>query len=232
MAILEQLSDQWFLIREKKHLQVWHRVVAIYSFVFLVWGFFRLLSPLPVWIEEVFIKALVFGLPVFIVVFKIEKKNLESLGIGMKNFFESVYLGLSLGTFFWFFGQLSNFIRHRGVLSIKEIQPTSAEFGGFLLLALITAWWEELFFMGFVLRRLAGLVKEEWKVALTTSVMFCLIYIPGIVVKGVVWWQMLLQVLLLFSLGLGNSILMLRTKNLIAPILSHALWGAMIYMLI
>lgn len=232
MAILERLNNQWFLIREKKHLQVWHRVIGLYTFVLIVWGFFRLLSPLPVWIEEVFVKALVLGLPVFYVTIKKEKKDLSSLGIGTKNFFESVYLGLSLGAFFWFFGQLSNFIRNKGALTFKEIQPTSPEFGGFLLLALITAWWEELLFMGFILNRLLKVISEEWKAVIITSAMFCLMYIPNMIVKGVFIWQMLLQIILLFSLGLGNSILMLRTKNLIAPILSHALWGAMIYVLI
>jgi membrane protease YdiL (CAAX protease family) len=232
LAILERLSNQWFLIKEKKHLQVWHRVIGIYTFALVVWGFFRLLSPLPIWIEEVFVKAVVFGLPVFLVVLNKEKKDLTSLGISTKNFFESVYLGLSLGAFFWFFGQLSNFIRHKGVLTLREIQPTSPEFGGFLLLALITAWWEELLFMGYILNRLLKVISAEWKVALITSTMFSLVYIPNMIVKGVSIWQMLLQIILLFSLGLGNSILMLRTKNLIAPILSHALWGAMIYMLV
>jgi len=232
LAILERLSNQWFLIKEKKHLQVWHRVIGLYVLALILWGFFRLLSPLPIWIEEVFVKALVLGLPVFYVTLKKEKSDLSSLGIGTKNFFESVYLGLSLGAFFWFFGQISNFIRNKGALTFKEIQPTSSDFGGFLLLALITAWWEELLFMGFILNRLTKVVSEEWKAVMVTSMMFCLMYIPNMIVKGVSIWQMLLQVILLFSLGLGNSILMLRTKNLIAPILSHALWGAMIYVFI
>jgi membrane protease YdiL (CAAX protease family) len=232
LAILEQLRNNWYLIREKKNLTVWHQVIGFYVFLLLIWSMYRFISPLPVWIEEVFVKGLIFGLPVFVIIFWKEKKDLTSLGIGMHNFFESVYLGLALGVFFWFFGQIANFLRYQGLLSLREIQPTSPEFGAFLLLALITAWWEELVFMGYILQRLAKVIKNEWKVALVTASMFCVVYMPAMIVARISISQMILRLMLIFSLGLGNSILMFRTKNLMAPILAHALWGTMLYMLV
>lgn len=232
MAILEWFNDRLILVRERKHLQVWHRVIGFYVFLLFAWGFYRFLSPLPVWVEEVFLKGLVFGVPVFWLVLKKEKGSLASLGIGAKNLFESVYLGLALGVFFWFFGQLANFLRYRGVLSIHEIQPTSPEFGAFLLLALVTAWWEELVFMGYILQRIAKVVSNEWRAALITSGMFCLMYVPAVLLRGGGVAQLVLQMILMFMVGLGNSILMLRTRNLAAPILAHALWGAAVYLLV
>ena len=231
MAILEQLRNRWFLVKEHKHLEVLHRVIGFWVYLVLVWGVYRFLSPLPVWIEEIFLKAIIFGLPVFYLVLKKEKSNLQSLGISAKNLFESVYLGLALGVFFYFVGQVSNFLRYRGVLTVQDWQVTSAELGGFLLLALVTAWWEELVFMGYILQRMSSVMRHEWKAALATAVMFSLLYVPSLLIRGVTGWQFLLQMVLLFSLGLGNGILMLRTRNLAAPILAHTLWGAMVYML-
>lgn len=232
MAILEQLRNNYWKFRERKHLQVWHRVVGFYTYLLLAWGIYRLLSPLPVWVEETFVKGIVFGLPVFWLVFQREKVGFSSLGIGMKNFYSSVVLGISLGVLFWVVGQASNWLRYRELLSFAEIQPTSMEFGSFLLLAFFTAWWEELVFAGYILQRLVAVVKNELTAVVVTALMFGGLYIPALLVKGTPFGQMALQLLLLIALSFGNSILMLRTKNLIAPIMAHALWGVTVYLLV
>jgi membrane protease YdiL (CAAX protease family) len=198
----------------------------------MVWGAYRLLSPLPVWIEEIFVKGIVFGLPVFWLVFVKEKEDFASLGIGMKNFYRSVALGLGLGVLFWTIGQLSNWLRFRELLSFHEVLPVPIEFGSFLLLAFFTAWWEELVFSGFILQRLVGVVKNELTAVGVTACMFGGLYVPALLARGTTLNQMFLQLLLLMALSFGNSILMLRTKNLIAPIMAHALWGVTIYLLV
>jgi len=232
LVILERLRRNYWQYRERKHILAWRRVVGLYVFLLMVWGVYRFLSPLPVWVEETLLKGLVFGGPVWWLTFKVEKLGFASLGISTKRLFEAAYLGFSLGAFFWIFGQLANILRFQGILTIRDIQPTSAEFGGFLLLALVTAWWEELVFMGYLLPRLTLLLNQEWKAALLTSSLFALLYVPAILVRGSSVAQLIIQLLLLMALGLGNSILMLRTRNLAAPILTHALWGVTMYLLV
>lgn len=232
MAILEQLRENYLKVRERQHLRVWHRVVGFYVYLLIVWGFYRLLSPLPVWIEEAFIKGIVFGLPIFWMVFRREKRDFSSLGIGMTNFYKSVALGLGLGILFLIFGQISNFLRFGDLLTFTQIQPSSGELGSFLFLAFMTAWWEELVFAGFILQRLAETLKDEWRASLITAFLFSLLYVPAMISRGTQPSQVALQLVLLFSLGLGNSILMLRTRNLIAPIMSHALWGVTVYLMV
>lgn len=232
MAILERLHKQFIWLLERRHLQVWHRVLGFYTYLLILWGFYRVLSPFPVWVEEVVLKGLVFGLPVFWLVFHREKEDFSSLGITMKNFYQAVCMGLSLGILFWGIGQLAVYLRSGELSAFTRIQPTSGEFGAFLLLALVTAWWEELVFTGYILGRLARITQSEFSGAVMTAMMFGGLYLPALLLRGNTLSQTLLQLFLLLLLGFSNSVLMLRTGNLIAPILSHAFWGVTVYLLI
>jgi membrane protease YdiL (CAAX protease family) len=232
LAILERLRRSFWQIAWHRRLVAWRRVAVVYLFGLIVWGGYRWLSPLPVWIEEIFLKGLVFGLPVFWMVFGREKQGFASLGMTTKRLFEAVYLGLSLGAFFWVFGQVVNWFRYQGGVTLGEIWPTSAEFGALLLLAMVTAWWEELLFMGYLLPRLVKLMAAEGRAVWLTAGLFTLINVPAIWGRGAGLAQAGLQVGLLCTLGLGNGVLMLRTKNLAAPILTHALWGVTMYLLV
>jgi len=224
-----KLLDRWYFIRAKKKLAIWHRSLGLYAFVFILWGLYRLLFRFPVWIEETFFKAIVFGLPVFVVLYKTKKKPWSFLGMTTKNLFEAVYLGLGLGLLLGFVGQLGNFIRHQGSLVYSDFGLTASNIGAFLILALITAFWEELLFMGYILNHLVITLKSEWQTALITSGLFSMVHLPALVVSQLPTAQIILQLILLITLGIGNSILMLRTKNLAAPILAHALWGTTIF---
>jgi membrane protease YdiL (CAAX protease family) len=230
LGLLAKTLDRFYLVKEHKRLEAWHRIVGVYTFIFISWGIYRLLFRFPVWLEEAGFKALVFGIPVFYMVLTREKQKLDSLGITITNLFESVYLGLGLGILLGFFGQVGNFLKNSGSLELSSFGLSLENIGAFLVLAFITAWWEELFFMGYLLTRLLTLVKSEWKAAIITSVLFALIHIPARLVDQTPISQLLLQLILLFSLGVGNSILMIRTRNLAAPIMAHALWGVTVFM--
>jgi membrane protease YdiL (CAAX protease family) len=61
--------------------------------------------------------------------------------------------------------------------------------------------------------------------------LFSLIHLPALVlVQEMGAAQLLLSQILLFSLAMGNGILMLRVKNLIAPIMAHSLWGVTVFL--
>jgi membrane protease YdiL (CAAX protease family) len=73
-------------------------------------------------------------------------------------------------------------------------------------------------------------VKQEQRLILIVGGMFSFLHVPALVVQQLGRGQMILSLLLLLSLGMGNAILMLRTKQLMAPVMAHVLWGATIYL--
>ena len=222
------LKDRLFLIKEKKHLVVWREMAWFYVLLIMLWGIYRLFFRFPILIEEVFFKALVFGLPVWWLARR-NKWSLKSIGISGDGFFQSVYLGLGLGVILGFLGQLGNVIRH-GTLVFEDFGLTSEMMGGFIILSLVTAFWEELVFMGYFLKRMSGVIANEQHRVIIIGLLFSFLHVPALWIQGMPMLQIVISLLLLTLLGMGNAILMLRQKNLIAPIMSHALWGVAVFL--
>ena len=95
-----------------------------------------------------------------------------------------------------------------------------------MVLALATALTEQVLFMGYLLPRFQREWKNEWLSTTVVATLFAVLHLPVLVFyyrlgAAAVFGQFLLS----FILAFGNSVLMLRLKNIAAPILSHALWG-------
>ena len=215
---------------EKKQRSVWVEIVSVYAFIFLVWGIYRWLFQMPVWFEEVVLKGLVFGIPVYIAAIRVAKWKWEDLGLTGDNLWESVNLGLALGVVLGLFGQIGNFIRHGG-LQFSTFNFDAGALGAFLILALVTAFWEELLFSGYILQRLERVVRTEWSQLIITASLFVVLHIPSLfLIQRMSISDMVMAVVLLFLLELGSGILMLRYRNLAAPILAHAMWGVTVFL--
>ena len=137
--------------------------------------------------------------------------------------FAALAFGLSLGVFYLFVGRMGQLFKF----------GTSAPYGNtpdnpllVVILSLATAFSEELVFVGYLLPRFHHLWKDEWKSAMVVASLFALIHVPILLFSYRFPVSLIVaQFLLTFVLGFGNSVLMLRLNNLVAPILSHALWG-------
>ena len=226
--LVNHLRDRISIFRHKREYTRLHDLFRFYILLLIIWGFYRTLFRFPDWIEELILKPLIFVVPV-IVKIKAEGKNwkerLEGVGITWKNLFAALAFGLSLGVFYLFVGRMGEFFRFGGTVG----NPYGSPLGNPLLiivLAFATAFSEELVFMGYLLPRLQKEWKDEWKSTTAVAVMFAVIHMP-ILIFGFRFPISLIvgQFLLIFILGFGNSILMLRLKNVAAPVLSHALWG-------
>lgn len=224
----EEVREKIFLMKHKKEITDLHRVMWVYTGIFLVWGLYRLVLRLPVWFEETVLKMMVFGWPVFWVVLHREKKRLEDLGMTTKGLLIAIYLGVFLGGGMGVLGRLAMFIRTGGIRFNPD--ATSAEFGNLLLLGLATAFWEELVFMGYMLPRVVKDLKNEWAGVIMVAVMFALLHVPILLVEKTDPGQILVRFFLLMSLAVANGILYLRFKNLAAPVFAHVLWGSVIYL--
>jgi len=161
---------------------------------------------------------------------KKEKKDLSSIGLSGKHFFANIYLGLSLGVIFALFAVLTNYWKYSG-LSFADFGLDGFALLRLMLLSLATAFSEETLFRGYILTRLFQVWKSAWKAGLVSALLFSFIHLP---VAFFVWdyplTLLLLQAVLTFLLGLGNSFLLFKTGTVVAPIVNHTLWGLTVFL--
>lgn len=205
-------------------------VLGVFAGIFIVWGLYRLLFRLPVFYEEVILKAVVFGGPVGWLAKTKLKWQWHDLGISAKRLFPSVYMGLFLGILMGLLGQVGNLVRY-GKLNFFSGGLGADEVGQFVILSLVTAFWEQLLFSGYILRRWYQSFHNEWLALWWTAVLFVILHLPALViVQLMAGGQLVLALFLLLTMQLGCGILRLRFGNLAAPMLVQALWGITIYL--
>ena len=194
----------------------------LFTFLLIVWGFYRLIFQLPTWLEELVIKPAVWLIPVYFLV-KREKANYQSIGITLKNLFPAVYLSLILGSVFAIEGVIVHFIKY-GSLNFKANLGTE----GMLLslgLSLGTAISEEIAFRGYIFTRLWQVFQNEWLANLITSIGWTIIHIPiTIFINKLSVIDAIIYLFLTFIFGIGSSFIFARTKNISSSILLHVLW--------
>ena len=211
-----------FLHREKlssKH------VFALFSFIFIFWAFYRYLPEPPVWVSELILKPLVWLLPTYWLVRKIEKQPLNSIGITKKNLLPAFYWGIGLGLVFILEGLLTNILAFRGI-QLKAAEFNLLNFLVAMVLSLATAVSEEIVFRGYIFNRFRQIWQKEWGANFLTSLLFVLIYLPvGIFVLGYTPWLMLVYLIFVFIFSLASGFVFGRTDNVLASILLHLFWS-------
>lgn len=200
------------------------RVVSLYVFILLVWGFYRFLFRFPEEIEETFFKPLIWLTPTLFLVWK-EKRGLSSLGWTTKNLFKSLYLGLFFGVVFALEGLLAHALKYHGLSFIRLEFPPRLFLWSFSL-SLLTAISEETVFRGFFFNRLWEVLGSEWPANFASSLAWSLVHLPiTIFVFHLEPAQVLAFLILNFVFGAGSAFVFARTKNLIACVLIHVFWG-------
>ena len=206
----------------KKEVAIKHSTILA-AYLLIVWGFYRVLFKLPEEIEELFIKPLIWLIPVYIFL-KREKLGLSSLGITEKNLFPAIYFALGLGAVFAMEAVIINIVKYGGVNFTANLGsgPLFAALG----ISLMTAISEELAFRGYLFNRVWHALGDEWRANLLTSFVWALVHVPIVIF----WWELdlmgTLSYLFLTSLfGIGSAFVFARTKNVASSILLHVLWS-------
>ena len=91
----------------------------LFTFIFVVWGLYRLIFRLPENVEEIVLKPLIWLVPTFYLVFKKEKRGMESLGYTNKNLKKSIGKGLIFSLFFLVVGISLNYLKN-GFFSFQK----------------------------------------------------------------------------------------------------------------
>lgn len=194
----------------------------LFTYLFLVWGCYRLIIKLPDEVEEVIIKPALWIIPV-LYLRKIEKAKLESIGITMKNLFPSIYMSLILGSIFVVVALVTNLFKY-GQFNFGANLGSTSIFPS-LGLSFMTAISEEIVFRGYIFTRLLQALGEEWKANFVTTIAWTLIHVPIVIfVNKLDPVSAIIYLLLTFIFGIGSAYLYGQTKNISSSIFLHVLW--------
>lgn len=206
-----------------------HNTIKAYVIVFVFWGLYRLVFRLPETIEETILKPLVFVGSVFLVERprRWDKYFLQVWGAG--DWLKSLFMGLGFGLFYIIFYGFASFLSF-GKLQLGS-ELANNLWVSFIGLGIVTAIWEEWLFSGYIFSELKKCISHLMIVRIITALLFALVHLP-ILAFGYKFTgsTLIFQLLLLAVLGLGNTILIGFSKNLLAPIVAHTLWGLAIFL--
>jgi|GEM_PF-292885 len=192
--------------------------------VFCMWVIYRYLFHFPVWFDESIGKAVFFGLPVGLYLsLTHSERMMETLEPNAVQ--PGLWMGLAVGGIFGFAGTLASLLKSRVIVQAAPLFAATAfwqQFG----LAMMTGFWESLFFYGWVM----VVVREKfctWPLlnqCLLTAGVFLVFHLPNTLLRysaGDIGGQLAL----LFFFALGQAFLFARTRNIYALAMSHAIWG-------
>ncbi len=204
---------------ERLHVDSIFWLLVSGSFVVLL--FYRIFVHLPVWFDEIFAKAFIFGAPVWLYAL-VGRQTPDFFGFERRRFWPGAYAGLAIGGIFGFIGLMTSTVQ-KGRILIPYLFSSSTFWETFGL-AFATAWWESVFFYGLILSVLQHKHKNEWKAAALTTIIFLSFHAPVLVVRGGLA-SAAVPLFLLSFFAFGQAIIFMRTKSVASAVVSHAFWG-------
>jgi membrane protease YdiL (CAAX protease family) len=209
------------------------KALNLWAIILIIWSVYRANLHLPEWFDEFIAKPIVFILPVWYYITKIEKgKLLDGLWVNQKKIFSDILYGLGIGGIFFVTSVLANSIKLKKLF----IFNSSIDFQTLLLIGLIalaTAVSEEVLSRGFILKRLYEESKNKYTASFFASILFFFLHVPMLFTNVKITGNLLLLFMATdLILSLVNSFLFLERKSLVLPILVHALYNASLILFI
>lgn len=209
------------------------KALNLWAVILIVWSVYRSYLKLPVWFDELVAKPLIFVLPVFYYITKVDKKPvLSSLLINLKpkKVLSDVLYSLLLAVMFIMAAALALYLR------FKEIKlpppPPSNQILLIVVLAIATGVTEEVLSRGFVLKRLFDESKNYFSSIFISSILFFMLHIPILFANAKLTGNLLLAFMATdMVLSIINGYLFLERKSLLPPILIHAFYNIMVSLL-
>ena len=210
------------------------KALNLWAIILIVWSVYRIKFQLPEWFDEFIAKPLVFVLPVFLYIRKIEKQS----------FFEGIYLRIQyvikdlqfvglIAIVFLLSAILANFIKNQSFsLFPFRLLPLNLVLYGFIV-AMATGFSEEVLSRGFVLKRLYKESNNIITSSFLASVLFLFLHIPILFTSVKISGNILLVFIATdLILSFTNSLIFLERKSLTLPIFIHALYNFSIILFI
>jgi hypothetical protein len=202
------------------HLSFWPFLVL----TLLIWVSYRSIFRFPIWFDEIVGKAIFFGLPVWLYLqISRSKKIVDTMAPEKIN--SGLLLGIAIGGLYGFAGSIMGALNAGGQMQLVPLF-LSGQFWWEFFLALMTAFWETLFFYSFVMSVIMEKSKKMsliWPVLITAGI-FLIFHLPNSVLRfsGP---ALITQIILMFAFGVGQALLFVRWRNFYTLVISHAIWG-------
>ncbi len=198
--------------------------VSLLVLSLVLWIFYRALFSFPVWFDETLGKAIFFGAPILIFVSATADRQVIKT-MDFQYLFPGLLRGLAFGGVFGFLAVMASLVKSGNQLVAAPVFILD-QFWWQLFLALLTAFWESLFFFGFI-QTVLGQVFPQIQIArkiLLVGLIFLVFHLPNIVLRfsGL---DVSTMIILLFLFALGQAIIFLEEKNIYTLILTQTIWG-------
>jgi hypothetical protein len=198
--------------------------VTLVCISFLLWIFYRSLFNFSVLFDETIGKAIFFGLPILIYVNCLKDKQIFET-IKPSKLFPGLLRGLAYGGMFGFVVVVASLLKSgRSIMAVPVFIVD--EFWHEFFLALLTAFWESLFFFGFIqiiMGKVFKQIKSLDKIMLV-GLIFLIFHLPNIILRfgG---FDVSFLILLLYLFGMGQAIIFEKERNIYTIMMTHAIWG-------
>ena len=191
----------------------------------ILWFLYRGIFNFSVVFDETIGKAIFFGLPIWIYISTTGDKKISESMVANK-MAPGLLRGLAYGGLFGFVAILLASLTQGSSLVAAPLFMAD-DFWWKFFLALLTAFWESLFFYSFIQTTIREQFKQSlsnWQQVLIVSLIFLLFHMSNIVLRFSDT-AITMQVILLYLFGLGQAIIFAKEKNVYTLILTHTLWG-------
>ncbi|NCN45313.1 MAG: hypothetical protein COU63_01165 [Candidatus Pacebacteria bacterium CG10_big_fil_rev_8_21_14_0_10_36_11] len=195
--------------------------LLVLSFIF--WILYRGLFQFPVWFDETIGKGIFFGLPVWLYILVSGQRAISDTFASYK-VKRGLMLGIAIGGIYGFLAALLA-VSQKGI-----IQPAfpfeSGIFWAEFFWAIMTGFWETLFFFSFVFLAIKAKFPKWYlmRQLLVVAGIFLIFHLPNILLRFT-GPAVVFQVILLSLFALGQALLFYVEENGYTLVISHALWG-------
>jgi hypothetical protein len=207
-------------IPKVNHRALWPLVIL----VGILWFVYRALFSFSVFFDETIGKAIFFGFPVWLYL-SVSNFSQITESLSLKKMHKGMLLGIAYGGIYGFAAAITAYGLNKSGVQAADLFVSSAFWWEFFL-ALLTAFWETIFFFSFIMLSLENKMKK-WsltKLVIVTALIFAVFHTPNAILRFDLS-MVLYQVILMFIFGLGQALLFSKEKNAYALMISHAIWG-------
>ncbi|KKP71150.1 MAG: hypothetical protein UR68_C0037G0006 [Candidatus Roizmanbacteria bacterium GW2011_GWA2_35_19] len=207
------------------------RALNVWAVILIVWAFYRSYLKMPLWFDEFIAKPLVFVLPVFYYVVKVDKQSIVNyffFKLKTKEIVSDFIYSLGVGLVFLLSSFGASYVRTGRFTLLGKIPP-APDFFMIILLALATGITEEILSRGFVLRKLYEESKNVLSSTFFSSLLFFFLHVPILFTNVKITGNMLLVFMATdMLLSMVNGLIFLQRKSLVVPILIHTFYNIVI----
>jgi len=216
-----------------KEISKTQKALNLWAVILIIWSIYRANFKMPDWFDEFLAKPLIFILPVYYYITKIEKKSFfKEMYLGKKQVVKDLIIGLGIGGLFLLSAIFGNFIKYKKFIFFPTPLATD-KILFFSLMALATGISEEILSRGFVLKKLYEESKNILTASFFASLLFFFLHVPMLFTNIKITGNLLLLFMVTdICLSLVLSFIYLSRKSLILPILIHAFYNLVIVLFI